>query len=367
MGLADIVKKMEKEPLLDGNQNDLINLSDTPQGVYVPPAYHVGVPAAQNVYASPMPQQQPQPIPPTENTSMFSNFMSTFPSLARKPQPIGRYRDIIYNKLKYIYDINNFSSFYTLDDVARLADTVSAVDLDSLTQRLHFPSVELTVELVSLALYDIVVLADDSGSMTFDKERVEDLEFIVSQVSKIATLFDADGINMRTFNNTLSVDGLTDETSVNKEIKKMQFSGGTPIGTAITRYVVNPLILNKARKGSLKKPVLVIIVTDGEPDSKNDVVSAIMTTKNDIAQTKYGAKAVSFQFAQVGRDRAAQQWLSEIDKDSHVGSMIDATSYFEHEQEEYAKKSLHLTPYLWLLKLLMGAIDPRYDEEDEVG
>jgi hypothetical protein len=57
--------------------------------------------------------------------------------------------------------------------------------------------------------------------------------------------------------------------------------------------------------------------------------------------------------------------LGEIDRDPVVGNLIDATSYFEFEQEEYARKGLDLTPYLWILKLLMGAIDPKYDKEDE--
>lgn len=58
--------------------------------------------------------------------------------------------------------------------------------------------VELAVTLSALALYDVVIYADDSGSMsTGDGERIEDLKLIVAKVAEVATLFDDDGIEVR--------------------------------------------------------------------------------------------------------------------------------------------------------------------------
>lgn len=58
--------------------------------------------------------------------------------------------------------------------------------------------VELAVDLSALALYDIVIYADDSGSMeSGDGERIEDLKLIVAKVAEVATLFDEDGIEVR--------------------------------------------------------------------------------------------------------------------------------------------------------------------------
>ena len=47
-----------------------------------------------------------------------------------------------------------------------------------------------------------------------------------------------------------------------------------------------------------------------------------------------------------------------------VGRMIDATSYYELEAEEYKRKGVQLTPDLWLVKLMVGAIDQSFDEQD---
>lgn len=58
---------------------------------------------------------------------------------------------------------------------------------------------EIATDLAALALYDIVILADDSSSMAFEEEgeRIADLRLIFSKVAEVATLFDQDGIQIR--------------------------------------------------------------------------------------------------------------------------------------------------------------------------
>lgn len=54
---------------------------------------------------------------------------------------------------------------------------------------------ELAHDLATLSLYDIVIFADDSGSMIFEEggERINDLKLIMGRVAEVATLFDEDG------------------------------------------------------------------------------------------------------------------------------------------------------------------------------
>ena len=66
----------------------------------------------------------------------------------------------------------------------------------------------------------------------------------------------------------------------------------------------------------------------------------------------------------MGKDQEAQAFLGRLDNDRVVGGMIDATSYYELEAEEYARKGIQLTPDLWMVKLMVGSIDPSYDEQD---
>jgi hypothetical protein len=42
---------------------------------------------------------------------------------------------------------------------------------------------------------------------------------------------------------------------------------------------------------------------------------------------------------------------------------VDCTSYYELEQQEYARKGVSLTPDLWMMKLMVGAVDRSYDEQ----
>ena len=41
---------------------------------------------------------------------------------------------------------------------------------------------------------------------------------------------------------------------------------------------------------------------------------------------------------------SAQSFLGTLDKDPVIGAMVDATSYYELEAEEYARKGVTLTP-----------------------
>lgn len=60
------------------------------------------------------------------------------------------------------------------------------------------------------------------------------------------------------------------------------------------------------------------------------------------------------EFAQVGNDTKATNFLGELDNHPQVGGLIDCTSNFEIEQEEMMRKSgIDLTPEMWLVKLLM--------------
>lgn len=65
----------------------------------------------------------------------------------------------------------------------------------SLASRWKMP-VELALDLVALALYDIVIYADDSTSMKYAENgsRIDDMKVVLERVTEVATLFDSDGM-----------------------------------------------------------------------------------------------------------------------------------------------------------------------------
>ena len=255
--------------------------------------------------------------------------------------------------------------------------------------------------------------------MAFEEkgERIKDLHLILSRVAYAAALFDEDGISVRFMNTPRGkfergktggyyYDGIRSEQEVQSLMSKVLFQGLTQLGTHLKDLVLEPLVLAKARSGTLRKPVLVITITDGQPagEPEGAVADAIRYASTELSRDpRYGQGAISFQFAQVGGDTKAREFLASLDSDPGIGHLIDCTSGktvpsyslivatlnssgFEYEQEEMSKANppVNLTPDLWvsgpfynacsrelttlqLIKLLLGAIDSSYDTKDERG
>lgn len=201
---------------------------------------------------------------------------------------------------------------------------------------------EVANDVVKLALYDIVLYIDDSGSMQFEEngERIKDLRLILERVSFAATLFDADGISVRFMNTDLSgsrdqqgrslQDGIANEAQIEALMRGVSFKGLTPMGTSLRKKVIDEIVLNKAQSGQLKKPILVISVTDGQPagEPQNAVFDTIRYALDTLSQRfpQYGRGAIAFEFAQVGNDELAKKFLASLDEDPRIGREVDCTS-----------------------------------------
>lgn len=248
----------------------------------------------------------------------------------------------------------------------------AAQQVDKLCQAWRIPR-EIAVDIVRLALYDVVIYIDDSGSMAFEEngERIKDLELIMQRVAFAATLFDEDGIDIRFMNDDSippnMLEGIRTEQQIQAVLQGKKYKGLTPFGTKLRQKVIDPIVLPKLRQP--RKPILVIGITDGQPAGENNgsledtIRYAVNSTSN------LGPGAVAFQFAQVGNDQKATEFLGKLDSDPQIGSMVDCTSNFENESAEMARAQppVDLTPDLWVLKLILGAIDPSYDTQDEKG
>lgn len=282
------------------------------------------------------------------------------------PQGAGGIQNYI-NSLNKAVQENNLQAFYPPQRIQQVAGTIGN-KIETVAQAWHIP-MEIAVDLVRLALYDIVIYADDSGSMSFEEngERIDDLKLILNRAAFVASLFDDDGIQVRFMNNEVQGNGLRSETEVLNMVSRVNFRGLTPLGTNLNSKVIQPLVVQPARANRLNKPVLVITITDGSPagESPSTITNVIIQAKNQLSQTPYGPGSLALQFAQVGNDLKARDFLGKLDVDPIVGKMVDCTSNFEVEQDEMAKLGVTLDPQTWLVKMLLGAIDPSYDEKDE--
>ncbi|RYN60430.1 hypothetical protein AA0118_g6086 [Alternaria tenuissima] len=318
-----------------------------------PPQGQYGAPPPQGGYGGPPPPQQVQ----------------------AGPAEVAGYKQLLQACIQE-KGLQNFPICQNLDRIAQDAPS----KINQVIQRWRIQK-EIANDIVKLALYDIVLYIDDSGSMQFEEEgsRIKDLRLILERVSFAATLFDNDGISVRCMNTDLSnarnqqgrplQDGVATEAQIEEIMRGVNFKGLTPMGSSMETKVINEIVLQKARSGQMQKPVLVIAITDGQPagEQPNKIFDVIKGTYRQLQSTPYGRGAVAFEFAQVGNDTTARAFLGKLDEDPEVGPMVDCTSNFENEQEEMmrANPPVDLTPDLWIIKLLLGAIDRSYDSKDE--
>lgn len=324
-----------------------------------------------NQYGAPPPQQQYGGAggPPQQ-------YGGAPPAVQAGPAEVAAYKQLLVSCVQE----KQLQSFYPpnspiLDQIAQKAPSL----INQVIQRWRVAK-EIANDVVKLALYDIVLYIDDSGSMQFEEEgsRIKDLRLILERVAFAAALFDQDGISVRFMNTDLSnvrengrplQDGIASEAQIESIMRGVQFKGLTPMGTALKNKVIDDIVINKARNNQLRKPVLVITITDGQPagEPQNAVFDAINYAFGELQRTPYGRGALAFEFAQVGNDQMATKFLGKLDEDPNVGPYVDCTSNFENEQEEMmrANPPVDLTPDLWIVKLLLGAIDASYDSKDE--
>lgn len=102
---------------------------------------------------------------------------------------------------------------------------------------------EIANDIVRLALYDVIIYVDDSGSMSFEEngERIKDLQLILQRSVFAATLFDDDGIELRFMNEDMpphEVSGIRSEQQVEQILSRKRYKGLTPFGTGMESEVV---------------------------------------------------------------------------------------------------------------------------------
>ena len=195
-----------------------------------------------------------------------------------------------------------------------------------------------------------LTVQDDSGSMAFYPDRIDDLKVILTRVVSAATLFDDDGISVRFINwqppenprpedNTMplsSLNNIRDEAYVERLVSMTPFKGLTAVGSKMKQHILYGPLLNvmtHVKDRTLAKPVLILTVTDGQPAGEtigpNDTAlrDVIRDTSTELSKyPMYGSGAISFQFAQVGNDEEAKRFLARLDNDPVVGSLVDCTS-----------------------------------------
>lgn len=105
------------------------------------------------------------------------------------------------------------------------------------------------------------------------ESRFHNLRRLVSRISQIAQSYHTSsggGISLRfvNFKNDSGFNHLPPRLA-DEALQQVHPRGSTRLGTQLLQKVIEPFVIQPARERKLNRPVLVVVVTDGEP-SKED-------------------------------------------------------------------------------------------------
>lgn len=167
-----------------------------------------------------------------------------------------------------------------------------------------------------LANYDISLWIDRSGSMgTADiagKSRWAAAQEATGAVARKATEYDKDGITVGIFggNTVKTYENVTgSDDLITKIFTENEPSSSTPTHKALEMSLNKYFDAKKA--GTNPKPILLVVITDGQPDDKGAVKKVIV----DATQKMDRDEEVAISFLQIGNDGDAANFLRELDDD----------------------------------------------------
>lgn len=111
---------------------------------------------------------------------------------------------------------------------------------------------------------------DDSGSMRSNPGRVEALKDTLRRTAQVATSLTEDGISVRFLNyahdNNGDYDNMDDVNQIMRKVNNayQHKLSGTRLGTMLNSKVVLSMVGSKIQRRAFQKPLITVIITDGE-------------------------------------------------------------------------------------------------------
>ena len=173
-----------------------------------------------------------------------------------------------------------------------------------------------------LRSYDTVFLVDDSDSMY--GPRWDTTKHVLAKIASIAVEHDRDGVDIRFFNEYLEDADrlhLKSAVTVMSIFDKVQPYGSTPTADVLERELQDYIYEYKSNRH--RKGLNLIILTDGEPDSGQDVAGVIAKFAKKLEELEAPLRQVGVQFVQIGGDKKAAEFLRILDNDLQQKYTLD--------------------------------------------
>jgi hypothetical protein len=199
-----------------------------------------------------------------------------------------------------------------------------------------------------LSGYDIIVGIDRSGSMgdpgKSGKSKWEEAQEGTKALVREAIKVDSDGVTLCLFNGADTLKeykNVKDAAVVDQIFTENSPMSGTPTNVLLNKYLGEYLTAKKA--GNNPKPIILGVVTDGEPTDRKATKAAIINATKDME--KDGEIGISF--IQIGNDPGATSFLQDLD---------------DNLQNEGAKFDIVDTKHMDNIDNLMVALEAALDD-----
>ncbi|OAL21716.1 hypothetical protein AYO22_07658 [Fonsecaea multimorphosa] len=212
---------------------------------------------------------------------------------------------------------------------------------------------------IKLALYNFVVLCDDSQSMRRE-QRIPALKTTLNRVADIATLLLETGISIRflNYNQDSMLDDLRQASTIMEKIASVRFMGITMLGTVLEKKIIKPMILDKAARKALEAPLVVVIITDGEGENRETLRDKIRECKRKLSETDLGDGSVVFIISRVGGSTKAEGFIDELENSPGMEQMVYCSKDRLDEKMAILQRAAGDTAYTrHLIELFVAALD----------
>ena len=162
--------------------------------------------------------------------------------------------------------------------------------------------------------YDTSFLVDDSTSM--NGTRWTTASKVLEKIASIAEIYDEDGVDVRFFNKRIQKSQR--ENLKSSQVMELFRKASPPRGGTLTADLLEGVLndyMREYKKDPDRKGLNLIVLTDGDPDPKQDVESVLVKYANLLRDAGAYLFQVGVQFVQIGNDERAKKFLESFDDD----------------------------------------------------
>jgi hypothetical protein len=216
--------------------------------------------------------------------------------------------------------------------------------------------------------FEIVVIADDSGSMSTPVDnplasplaksftRWDELKKSLGVIVDVASVMDKDGLDIY-FLNRGTMRGVSHSSQLDI------YFAGPPGGMTPISNVLRAVLKEKAQIIREKK-LLIVIATDGQPTDDRGEVD-ISTLKHILQSERNPIDRIFVSFLACTDDKSTMEYLNKWDKEL---ANLDVVDDYVSERTEILKaqgKNFKFSQGDHIVKCLLGSVDKYFDNLDE--